>query len=680
MTDTTFDPYDPALYTTVQQVGNGEVQINGKRFPVLNGQVNELQLARFQNKVTFGDYGLDSDPLLSSQILSNFGGGMGNETLKEGVDDDTFWDATLETRYPDGPTLLPLSTAHGDPAGTATSASILGDFPASDLTFVVAFDQRIHTWDEANQVFVDTTNTLTAIPVERGVEFEGDLYVPLGGSGFDVVSLPGHTVANATTFDPLQFMVWDRKLMALDTDGLLWRKNPGGSAWAEASAVPEDVTVPSGDRPRKLVMFYTQNNIPTVHVVTDQSVYAYDPDGEVLYQTHLNFPKHPYQGLAAANWRGDSLFVSVGTGIHSYNGTNITSMGPDGRHGLPARLRGYVVDLVPEYNALLAYVRGTANPNAEDEEERYLSTPPLYRDRHTYDIADYQYRPVYSSILRWSNSQWHKVWESDDASGTPGFMYISQADNAYRLWWSYGNQVYTQKLQVAFQNPKQALRIGIDEFEPDGFLITGWFDADMTAFTKLAAQVAINLEDVTESDDPGGSVTVQYQHNDDLTWKTLGTASTVGKTIMPFQNELHESGIYFSRGLPFRRIRFRLQFNQASGETTKSPLMSSLVFNFIKIPESQLSWSFTVPLNTQEGYKNNGNKALARELNTALYSEEFIEFVLDKKVFRTRIAQTAGNRFTGFDERGDYQVNLVEVTLGSLRDDAVLVNEDLKVS
>ena len=74
-TDLIADP----VYEDDPQTSNGEIRLGGIEFPVLNGAVNELQLARFQAKVTFGDYDLDSDPLLSARIYSNFSGGMGNE-------------------------------------------------------------------------------------------------------------------------------------------------------------------------------------------------------------------------------------------------------------------------------------------------------------------------------------------------------------------------------------------------------------------------------------------------------------------------------------------------------------------------------------------------------------------------------------------------------------------------
>lgn len=660
-------------YTNDPQTGNGEVRIGGYEFPVLGGEVNELDLARYQGKVTFGRYDLDSDPLLSAQIFSGFNGGMGNETLAEGVDDDTFWDATLETRYPDGATLLPLTTEHSGTAIDPNFAYPLGDFPVAQR-FLAAFDTTVNRWDVPTQAFVALPNPLTASPVKHGVEFEGEFYVPLGANGFDVLDGSG-VVTHHVTFDPIQFIVWDRKLMALTRLGTLWMRVPGSGVWGVASSSgAESVTVPSGNRARGMVNFVNQSNQPALHIITDSLVFAYDPDGEELYETRLDFPKHPNQGLGSANWRGDTMFVSVGTGIHSYNGSTITSMGPDGRHGLPARLRGTIVDLKPEYNALLTLVRGQGSETITEAEDTFVIHPPLHRERIKFASGVAVSRTVHSCILRWSNSQWHKVWESEGALADPTWMHISQANGEYRLWWGYGGTMYSQDLPVAFQNPKQGLKSGSIRFAPEGFLISGWFDAAMTAFTKLATHIEVNLDDVLEgAGEPGGSVTVQYQYDNNLSWKTLGIADTVGKTILPFQYRVHPAGVNFSDGLAFRRIRFRFIYAQKAGEITLSPLMSSAVFKFIKVPESQLSWQFTVPLRTPDGYKGIGNDELAYRLRAALFSSVFTDFVYRDRVYRVRVAQTLGKRRTGYDERGDYDINLVEVSLGSTRDPSTVI-------
>jgi hypothetical protein len=528
----------------------------------------------------------------------------------------------------------------------------------------VAFDSDLYIWDKVNREFDVQADALPFAPVYHGVEWEGDFYVPHGSNGYSVID-DTMDVTPATDIEPIQFVVWDRKLCALTADGELFIM-PVGGTWTASSA---DRTIPSGCRARRMVNFIDQSGNPILHIVTNSLVFAFDQDagtGGILYETKLDYPKHPDQGRAAVNWRGDTMFINVGLGIHGYNGSNITSMGPDGRFGLPARLRGTIVDLAAEYNALLALIEGTPDPTAEEVGEEFVVEGPLYQQQYNYGIPNFPYRPTFSSLYRWSNSQWHPVWESAEAVGTPTWMRLSEADGEYRLWWGYGNQMYTQELPVAFQNPKQSLLSGGTRFMPSGSLITGYFDADMVAFAKLASHIEVNLDDVTGSNEPGGRVVVSYQadNDPDTSWRVLGEANTVGLTVMPFRNIARAVGDPFSRGRRFRKLRMKIDLYQSASSQLLSPLVESIVFKFQKIPESQLSWQFAISLTTQDGFKGPGNKELGDYLDSLLSSDEFVEFGIGNNVYRVRAAQVQGGRFTGYDERGNYQVNIVEVQTG----------------
>ena len=671
-------------YSASPQTGNGEVRIGDYWYPVLGG-VSEQPLARWPPKVTFGDYAKDSDPLVSAYVMGSFTGGIGNFKIKAGVEDDTYWTGSLETRFPEGPTLLPLSEAFGSDNAEYGSVIPMGDFPAADPKLLVAFDDDLHVWDATNELF-DYDSTLSFSPVERGVEFGGEFWIPFGSNGYTVLDT-SYTATDSTDINPIQFIVWDLKLMALTVEGHLRQWDPVGGDWfdTEWSTSGENRTLPSGNTPRRLVNFINQSGQPTLYIVTDSLVFAYDMDGDRLFETKLDYPKHPDQGRAAVNWRGSTMFVNVGLGIHGYDGSIITSMGPDGRYGLPAHLRGTIVDLAAEYNALLALIQGKPNEAVTTTDEEYLSVAPLYANQDTYAISNYPYIPTFSSIYRWSNSQWHPVWESPDATGFPTLMYVSQADGEYNLWWGYGNRMYRQELPVDFQNPKQSLLSKTQRFMLSGDLITGWFDADMTAFYKLADHIEVNLEDVDGLGNPGGMVTVYYQVDSDTGWRSLGTAETVGRTNMTFASTPRDAGDPFSYGRPFRRLRFKIHYEQVdpltkliddiisvlSGEPPnyqfQSPLVESIVFKFHKIPEQSLSWQFVIGLNHPDGYKGVGNDVLIQNLYDQLSDPSFFEFGYLDNIYRVRSAQAQGDRASGYDNRGNININIVEVRTGPNR-------------
>lgn len=655
-------------YSAAPQTSNGEVRIGIYTYPVAGEMITQLNLARWPPKITAGDYSLDSDPTMSSWILSSFNGGIGNYELKPGVDDYTYWTGTLETRYPEGPTLLPKTNAYGPLEEYAGTAYPLGDFYSAgdDPLSLGSFAEHLHYWSETGKEWRYEID-LTSSPVRPGVNFEGEFHIPLGAFGIDTLDTV-LVVTNEPSIQAIDLIVWDNKLCALAADGNFYYKAVGGSWTAQSDARK----APSSTRARRLVNFINSQGDPTLYVITNTVVYAFDPEGGtdgILYETRLDYPKHPNQGRAVANWRGDTMYVSVGLGIHGYNGSVIQSMGPDGRYGLPAHLRGTILDLKGEYNALLALIQGVPGEDQEAEEETHIVHTPLYQNQDTWHISNAESAQVFSSIYRYANSQWHPVWESADATGFPTWMEISESQGAYRLWWGYGGQMYTQQLQVAFQNPKQSLLSGGMDLESSGSLITGWFDADMRAFTKLASHIEVNLDNTTGTGGPGGAVRIDYQIDNDNeeVWRSLGIASQVGLTVMPFNNIPREVGDPFSVGRPFDRIRFRIWLLQ-DGISNHSPLPYSIVMKFQKIPESQLSWSFTIPLFHEDGYKGVGNKVLTDYLDGLLYGREMIEFTVGNETYRTRVAQVAGRRSTGYDNRANLEVNIIEVKAGPKND------------
>jgi hypothetical protein len=633
------------------QVSWSEVAIDGVPIPVRGGSVRKQDLARFQSKITLGDYSFDSDPLLSTYNISSLTGGMGNEHLKEGVDDETYWTGTLETRYPGQITLLPRTWTYSGPLANAGNAYPIADFPSDAPSFWAVFDTTLTRWNIGTNTF-DQMGDLTAFPVGKGVEFEDKLYIPLGNAGYATVDKGTYVLNVLTDLHVRSFTIWDNKLAALTMERYVRLKIEGAAFEAENAAF----RVPSGSVPRQLVVFVNQQGAPTLYIVTNTDLYAYGRDETFLYRTQLQFPPHPDNGRAACNWRGESLYVSVGLGIHSYNGGIIGSMGPDSRYGLPAHLRGVVTDLAPEYNNLLCLVQGmgTVDPN---ESQDWQIGDAMYEQ----NVRPFIERDAHAVLLRYNGNSWHPAWESEDAGRLATWVMVSRADNRYQMWWGYDGKMLTQKLPYAFQNPKQGLRAGVNEFEGSGDLITGWMDADMVAFDKLASHMEILLDDPLENRLAVGSVTIQYQYDNNPGWYHLGDATHIGMTCMPFNVSESEGSTGFSWGLPFRRIRFKIA--AASGHIMQSPVIRSVMLKFIKIPISQLSFTFDVALDFSEDFKNSGAGELADFIRSKASANYYSEFAHRTDTYRVRISQTQSTDQTGYDLRSTMSVSAVEVRI-----------------
>ena len=631
------------------QTENQEIVLDGKSYPV-DGPVSVDPTTRFQNKVTFGDYSEDSDPLLSAWITSSLTGGIGNEFLKEGVDDETYWTGTLETRYPGQITLLPYTHTHEGPGAESSMAYPLGDFPSGAPSFWAAFDDDLVQWDHTNSVFV-SKGTLSVAPVNKAVEYNDLLWIPLGNAGVATVATNG-TIAEDAAIKVRALALWDNKLAALTEDGEI-RLKFGDTPW---EAVAEDAVLPSGAKPRNLVVFKNQRGDPTLHIITNTDVWAYDRDAATIYRTELQYPTHPDQGLASVNWRGENLYVSVGLGVHSYNGSVVASMGPDSRYGVPAALRGVITGMEPEYNAILALIRG-ASEAVGDISQEWQINDPAYEQGFRSFVA----MKAKSSLLRFSGYGWHPVWESGDSGGDPTWPLVSRADGEYWLWWGFDGKMLRQKLPRTFHNPKQGLKSGVNEFAADGRLITGWFDADMPAFRKLASHMELVLEDALDNGTLTGRASLRYQIDNDPAWHLMGTADRIGRTIFPFRIEPSEGSSGFSRGLSFTRIRFRLEL--ASDDIHLSPVVRSFMLKFIKLPMSVSGRAFTfkIPLTQDRGYKDRGPTEMANELIALTASDRFAELLHGSESYRVRVSQVRLADMTGYDQRGIAEVSCIEI-------------------
>jgi len=618
------------------------VRLAGKILP-LTGPPNVTGNGRFQGKVTFGDYSHDSDPITSSWVIASLVGGIGNEHLKEGVDDETYWTGSLETRHPGMITLLPETLEFTGPVTGA--AYPLGDFPPTSPQFYCTFGSTIARFNVGTQEF-DSIGVLPGVPVGKGVVYANKMWIPLGINGYATLDSDGD-IQTETDLNVVHFSYWDNKLAALTTENAL-RIKFGELPWEDEE---DDLILPAGALPRRLVVFRNQEGYPTLHLITSEGVWAYDRQNQILMQTELQYPRHPSQGRAACNWRGEALYVSVGIGIHMYTGGLINSMGPDGRYGLPENLRGTITDLEPEYNALLALVQGSTVTGEKNQD--YTLATGQYGDR----LDPFPDSVSYSSLLRWTGRAWHPAWLSDDATGTPTWAYVSIASNEYYLWWGYGSTMLRQKLPLDQYTPLQGMRVGESRFAQRGELLTGWFDADMPAYDKLASHIEVVLDDVLGNGRSTGKVQVYMQKDYSTAWTLVGDATKPGRTVLPF-NLVERAGGPFRDGQSFRRVRFRLVFS--STNPLYSPVLSSFQIRFLKLPVPSLSWTINVDLQ-HPSFLNQGARELTEFLRGLSSGNQFHEFIHRDQSYSVRVAQTTGHEMTGKDNRATMQLSLIEI-------------------
>jgi len=615
-----------------------EIILAGWSIPIRE-PFSQVQLARWAPKVTQGDYTLDSDDLISADIKSDFSGGGQIRRHKSGATTERFWDATdVDTEHPGQ---LALRTITYMTTGPNTSAAMpLGDYPGRDH-FWASFGSTIAQWNPGTLSWTAGTD-LTVIPTNTGVEYAGDFWIPCAASG--IVQWDGTTPTVDAAVKAISLLLWDDKLLALTTDGELVIYN--GTAWSAAAPA---LTLPTSKVPRSLVLFRDPSGNPAVYLVTDEDLWVYDPLIPKIYRTDVEFPYHPDHGLAASKWRSTDLYIAVGVGVHMYNGSVVSAVGLDRNDGLPAQLRGAIVDFADEYNGLMALVRG--EQFGDSDAPTILMDETMVRD----DPITMPAQKTISSLHRYTGLGWHKVWQSSDAAGAPTKVTVSRADGQYELWWGYAGRMYRHPLRRSFHNPDQGAEAGIDTFSPSGALLTGRTTHAMSGFDKLASHVV-----VTADEQHVGDFEVWWQ-TDRRAMTQLGTVTGPGVSVLGFDPD----GDGFAEGDPYSWIEFSYRLRQ-TGAVTTTPLIESVVEKFIKLAHPVDSWTFDIPLDFPETWKGHGPAEIAAFLDslTSDANARFHQLTIGDQSYRVRVAQSQGNGSSGADRRSLRKINVLAVPLG----------------
>lgn len=603
-----------------------EIILDGWAFKAEGGVVNVQNLATFQRKTVIGDYTRDSNPVLSTWVMTDWSGGHGVHSLEEGTDAARYRFGIINARSPRQLTLPVYAQPITSP--NAGIAYPLGQV-SPNATFYVAFGTDIYSWNEGTDAFTDTTDNLTLAPMNRPVSFRGSLYIA-NGSSFD--KFDGATVTNVNTFDAVDFTLWDRRLLALAADGQIWQ-TLDGSSWTNDG---DDAKLDPSHAPRHIVPFYDRQDFPMPLIVTDQGLWSFDPSGPALYQTEVMYPAHRDHGLGATKWRGE-FYSTVGMGAFKYNGSVQSPIGLDRDQGLPDQIRGKIVDLMGEYNGIYALVSG-----AEYSDEFVESLELDSTDDPWYVTPG----ASVSSLHQWTSYGWHCLWTSGSVTGTPTYMCMTSDADAYRLWFGYGAYILTMLLPTDFANARALIAGGTGSFALSGYLETGFFDAGLTSYTKIANSVLIRTS-YTDTDNP---VQVSYRIVATDGWTVLGTATTPGETLLSFGDE----------GLAFKEIEFRFDLERDASDATTAPIIDSVVFSYQKtIPPYS---SFNVRINMQSSYKDKSPREMQEKLDELIASSRFYTLAYRNQEWRVRIAQGGGNDLIApGDFRSDRTISIVEI-------------------
>lgn len=610
-----------------------QVELDGMRFKVL-GAVNVGAVDRFPPKLTVGDYSIDSNDLLSAWVISDSTGGHGVAELREGVDDNRYRFSRVYTRYPKQYT-LPFATYRQAAAE---------QFPLGDMYYAGVGTYEYYAVRIGSMLYRDDVNTgltVTGQPTDTAVAFAGTaatklLYIPQGTNGYTTYNRGAGTLTNNLGDLMKAFVLWDNKIVAIDVNGQLYYATTA-AATTSWTSYGSGGKLDSDFIPYKLHVYPNQAGNPTVYVVTDQAVWAFDPDSPRLYRIPNLESVHPRFGYASEVWRSN-FYVAAGMDLLEFNGNVIRNIGLSRDDGLPWLHQGYIVALAAGQNALYAMVAaggldaaGTLSSNVLD-------------------------------IHEWSEYGWHCTSSIDTGSGRAfRSLAVSRALGTYRLRFGAGFGAWYQALPETFANPREDIanlggfKYGYIGSSPAAYnyaFESGRFDANMEGYQKIANAVQVHVRSIGATQ----TVVVKYRVNADTAYSTLGTVTAAGFTTLQF-GAPDAYGVY--PGLPFYAIEFRMELTGTAADEGTTQVVESLVFSFLKLQNPSLSWPMQIDLSGP--FQGNSPDQMRTKLTALRTANRFFALKHLGQTYRVRIAGMSGTEEPGKDTRGQVTLNVLEI-------------------
>jgi proteasome lid subunit RPN8/RPN11 len=272
-----------------------EIVLDGVSIPIRS--IQRTDTSRFEGKVTFGDYTVDSDQLMSTWAQSSWVGGMNVATQIEGATDSRFRWARAWTQSASQLT-LPLATSRVDIAWSAPPAPTVATETGGN--FGEGVGEAYQPWlthartarplgARGGHVYAACGKALSAVnlvtrtpyligdlaaaPVNAGAWYgTGDadtlrLYLPLGEFGLQAYN-PGTNEIEAanTAIAAVAVLAFDTRLYAVTTaNDVLWLTPDG--LWTEADPA---LHIPPDEAARHLVSYFDRSGNAAVVVVTNR--------------------------------------------------------------------------------------------------------------------------------------------------------------------------------------------------------------------------------------------------------------------------------------------------------------------------------------------------------------------------------------------------------------------------
>ena len=622
-------------------IGKNEILLNSERYKI-NGPVRKTLVSIAAPRFTIGDTQRGADPRASILTQNDFRGGIGwNRGLDPGTVDRVWW-SDCQTRFK-GHLLLPRKSNAATTQAVGTIKSIT-EFTvgASTDVYVVHSDNKVYKYLNASDAWSSSLDTLTN-PTKETIVFRDTtanyMIFARGSSGYtyttDASTFTDMDVSGSATRNVEYFTIWHGQLWGIDNEGVLkqWASGPTANP-TEKGALP----LPNG-YVTSLFIYRDAAGTPIIYAGTKVGLWAFDETNNRWEETELRLPFHTNSGKGTVVWR-DAIYFPAGNAIYKYQtGSNtavVSLVGFDRDHGIPEAYAGQVVKLIGTHNDLIAFVNA-------DIDTSYTVFATGRQASGMGGASTVVSGTGTSAILGFNDVAWEVKWTGADNTGLET-AHVGSAYNEYRMWFGVGNALYWTALSPDVINPDE---ISTFQYAGSGTMETPWFDGGDAAGNKTA----ISLRAVTSTCSTDVNIAISYATNFNESYTSLGTITTNGTTTYDFA-----SGV----GVEFASIKFKATL-------TSDTVLSSPDLNLIelrwreKIPPK---YGFSVTIDAAKTFRSKTPKQILDNITTVINTNTLVPFTYkdndSDRSYYVDLISASGFEFTGHDERGQIQIQLVE--------------------
>lgn len=547
--------------------------------------------------IAIGEQGRDTQPAASTVTISDVSDGLGLRFMRQDASERRFYFATSDTRYRRQVTNPRKKTDRGVPSGISAATKSPGRGGVWSESVWVSWGDEVRQYSEGAG-WTDGTDpadrllTNSAIPTNDPVDYSTGWFWPLGTDGIDYYN--GATWHNIAT-SCVGAVVLGDSLLVVSPTGVVKRVILATAEAKIAAGTLADADfldlVSISDTCSGFVLYTTSATGSDIvpYVIGERQFYEIDIEEESAIRAGpAKLPPNVWPMVATPLPSSNSLYIAQGMGVLEWQNNLVRPIGLDSDDGVPAEYLGGIVAMVPGFENLIALIGGRlASGTASDE--------MLYGGGSIFDAGILDTSAATQMWLAsYEGDGWHtRATSATPTGGTNICLFISDAEDTYRVWFAFGETLYSIELEINVFNP---LDDPDAEFETDSRFLSAYYDYNYLIEKKLGLLIQVETDNC--SDDTTVTPFVSIDEGSYIALFTEAGISTIvddgvhsyllhADLFGPDYEDVPAVGKQFSRlGIAYDLV----------GTEGSSPAVKAVVIHAVKLQQPIRGWQVNLDL------------------------------------------------------------------------------------